>query len=225
MHKLNARQFLLRVGIYVVGLFFMALGVALSVNANLGISPVNSLPYVVSVISGIDQGTCVIIIFCLYILAQILLLRREFRLIDLTQILFSTIFGYLVNFAKWLVGDFALPTYAGRLLMMAVSIVVVALGVALYVEANLVNMPMEGMTMALAKKMGKPFHNVKIAVDCFVVALGAILSLVFLGRLDGVREGTVIAAIVTGKILALMKRGLTPFLTRIGLYSQTEKQG
>ena len=73
--------------------------------------------------------------------------------------------------------------------------------------------------------MGKPFHNVKIAVDCFVVALGAILSLVFLGRLDGVREGTVIAAIVTGKILALMKRGLTPFLTRIGLYSQTEKQG
>lgn len=39
MHKLNARQFLLRVGIYVVGLFFMALGVALSVNANLGISP------------------------------------------------------------------------------------------------------------------------------------------------------------------------------------------
>ena len=136
MHKLNARQFLLRVGIYVVGLFFMALGVALSVNANLGISPVNSLPYVVSVISGIDQGTCVIIIFCLYILAQILLLRREFRLIDLTQILFSTIFGYLVNFAKWLVGDFALPTYAGQLLMMAVSIVVVALGVALYVEAN-----------------------------------------------------------------------------------------
>lgn len=225
MHKLNARQFLLRVGIYVVGLFFMALGVALSVNANLGISPVNSLPYVVSVISGIDQGTCVIIIFCLYILAQILLLRREFRLIDLTQILFSTIFGYLVNFAKWLVGDFALPTYAGQLLMMAVSIVVVALGVALYVEANLVNMPMEGMTMALAKKMGKPFHNVKIAVDCFVVALGAILSLVFLGRLDGVREGTVIAAIVTGKILALMKRGLTPFLTRIGLYSQAEKQG
>ena len=223
MHKLNARQFLLRVGIYVVGLFFMALGVALSVNANLGISPVNSLPYVVSVISGIDQGTCVIIIFCLYILAQILLLRREFRLIDLTQILFSTIFGYLVNFAKWLVGDFTLPTYAGQLLMMAVSIVVVALGVALYVEANLVNMPMEGMTMALAKKMGKPFHNVKIAVDCFVVALGAILSLVFLGRLDGVREGTVIAAIVTGKILALMKRGLTPLLTRIGLYSQAEK--
>ncbi|MBM6869523.1 hypothetical protein H7U37_02930 [Pseudoflavonifractor phocaeensis] len=224
MHKLNARQFLLRVGIYVVGLFFMALGVALSVNANLGISPVNSLPYVVSVISGIDQGTCVIIIFCLYILVQILILRREFRLIDLTQIVFSTIFGYLVNFAKWLVGDFALPTYVGQLVMMAVSIVVVALGVALYVEAGLVNMPMEGMTMAMARKLGKPFHNVKIVVDCFVVALGAILSLVFLHRLDGVREGTVIAAVVTGKILALIKPRLVPLFTRLGLYDQPMTQ-
>ena len=71
--------------IYVTGLLFMAFGVAFSVNSSLGVSPVNSLPYVISRITGLDLGNCVIGIFAFYILVQILLLRKKFRPIDLTQ--------------------------------------------------------------------------------------------------------------------------------------------
>lgn len=69
-------KFVKRIVIYLAGLFFVALGVAFSVNSNLGVSPVNSLPYVVSRILGKDLGTCVTVIFIGYILIQILLLER-----------------------------------------------------------------------------------------------------------------------------------------------------
>lgn len=215
MRKSEPTQWVFRVLIYILGLFFMAIGVAISVNANLGISPVNSLPYVISRISGFALSSCVIGVFSLYILAQIVLLRLEFKWINLTQLIFSTIFGYFVDFAKWLLGDFCLPTYAGRLAMLAVSIVVVSIGVELYLEVNLVAMPMEGMTLALSQVTRKPFPNVKIAVDCAVVLLGLVLSLVFLRRLDGVREGTIIAAVVTGKVIALVKKPLSPLIQRV----------
>lgn len=215
MRKSEPIQWVFRVLIYVLGLFFMAIGVAISVNASLGISPVNSLPYVISRISGFALSSCVIGVFTVYILAQIVLLRREFKWINLTQLIFSTIFGYFVDFAKWLLADFYIPTYAGRLVMLAISIVVVSVGVELYLEVELVPMPMEGMTLALAQVLKKPFPSVKIAVDCTVVLLGLALSLVFLHQLDGVREGTIIAAVVTGKIIALVRKPLSPLVRRV----------
>lgn len=75
-------------------------------------------------------------------------------------------------------------------------------------EVDLVAMPMEGLTQAIAKKVGKPFHNVKIVVDCSSVALGIVLSFVFLHGLLGIREGTVITAIVVGKIMGVFKKPL-----------------
>lgn len=215
MRKSTLAQWVFRVLIYILGLFFMAIGVAISVNANLGISPVNSLPYVISQISGFALSSCVIGVFTVYILAQIVLLRREFKWINLTQLIFSTIFGCFVDFAKWLLADFSIPTYAGRLVMLAISIVVVSIGVELYLEVNLVPMPMEGMTLALAQVTQRPFPNVKIVVDCSVVLLGLALSLLLLHRLDGVREGTIIAAVVTGKLIALVKKPLSPLIQRV----------
>lgn len=206
--KSTPAQWATRIILYIIGLFFMAIGVAFAVNSNLGVSPVTSLPYVISLIVNMELGTCVIAVYGVYIVLQILILRREFRLINLTQIIFSTIFGYFTNFTKWLLADFTLPTYGGQLVMLAISIVAVAFGVFLYMEVDLVAMPMEGLTQAIAKKVGKPFHNVKIVVDCSSVALGIVLSFVFLHGLLGIREGTVITAIVVGKVMGVFKKPL-----------------
>lgn len=165
MRKSEPIQWVFRVLFYVLGLFVMALGVAVAANSSLGISPVNSLPYVVSEMVHRDPGTCVTLVFCSYILLQIIILRREFKWVNLLQIVFSTIFGYFVNFTKALVGDFAIPTYAGRLLMLAVSIVFIAVGVVLYIEVEMVPMPMEGLSLAIAGRTGVAFHNMKIIID------------------------------------------------------------
>lgn len=206
--------FIRRVVIYIVGLLFLAFGVAFSVNSNLGVSPVNSLPYVVSLITETDMGSCVIVIFGSYILVQILLLRRNFQWINLTQMVFSTLFGYFVDFAKWVVGDFALPTYFGQLAMLAISIIMVAAGVCLYMDVKLVNMPMEGMTHAIRETLlpGLAFHDVKVIMDCVVVGIGVVLSFLFLGRLDGIREGTVICALLVGKLMKPIKKILQPIM-------------
>ena len=215
MKKSTPIQFVIRVAIYCFALLLMALGVALSVNSNLGVSPVNSLPYVVSRILGVQMGTCVTAIFCFYILLQIVILRKEFQIINLLQIVFSTIFGYFVNFAKALVGDFAIPTYLGQLTMLAASIVLIALGVLMYMDVQLVPMPMEGLSSTIAKRLQKPFPTMKTAIDCLVVILGVVLSFAFLGVLDGIREGTIITAIVVGKLIAIFKKPISPVIKKI----------
>lgn len=222
MRKSTQTQLVIRVLIYILGLFFMALGVAISVNSNLGISPVNSLPYVVSQVTGKALGTCVIVVFCTYIAMQALILRREFDPVNLLQIAFSTFFGYFVDFAKALVGDWALPGYPGRLVMLAISIVFIALGVLLYVEVELVPMPMEGLSMTIAKKLKKPFPTMKMVIDCVVVCAGILLSLVVFRTVVGIREGTVITALVTGKLIAVLKKPLSPVVRQVCF--GTEKQ-
>lgn len=215
MKKSTPAQFVIRVLIYCFALLLMAVGVALSVNSNLGVSPVNSLPYVVSQILNVQMGSCVTVIFCFYILLQVLLLRKEFQPVQLLQIVFSTIFGYFVDFAKRVVGDFAIPTYFGQLTMLAMSIVLIALGVLLYMDVQLVPMPMEGLSSTIAKKINKPFPTMKMAIDCLVVLIGVVLSFVFLGKLDGIREGTIITAILVGKLIAILKKPISPVVQKI----------
>lgn len=215
MKKSTPAQFVIRVLIYCLGLLSLAFGVAFSVNSNLGVSPVNSLPYVISRILNVQMGTCVTAVFCFYILLQILILRRKFNPVNLLQIVFSTIFGYFVDFAKMVLGDFAIPTYFGQLTMLAISIPLIALGIVLYMDAQLVPMPMEGLSSCLAEKFGVSFPNMKTIVDCLVVGIGLVLCFVFLGRLDGLREGTIITAVVTGKVIAIFKKPLSPILKKI----------
>ena len=215
MKKSTPAQFIIRVAVYCLGLLIISFGVALSVNSNLGVSPVNSLPYVVSQVIPVPMGTCVTAIFCFCILLQAIILRKDFQLINLFQIVFSTLFGYFVEFAKLVVGDFAIPTYPGKLLMLAISILLNALGVVIYLDAQLIPMPMEGLSTTLAKKLGKSFPTMKMAIDCTIVLTGVVLCLVFLGRLDGVREGTIISAVAIGKMAGVLKKWVSPITNRL----------
>lgn len=208
-------QYFKRIVLYCVGLMFIAFGVAFSINSDLGVSPVNSLPYVVSLISGFDLGDCIIIVFSIYILLQVVILRKEFKLINLTQIVFSTFFGIFTDFSKSVLGSFAIPTYFGQLLMLCISMVLIAIGISLYVNARLVNMPMEGLTQAVSDKITKkPFHDTKVIIDCTVVIAAAIASLLFLHGLLGVREGTIISAFVIGRLMKPIQKIVVPIINK-----------
>lgn len=208
-------KWIARVVIYTIGLLILAFGVAFSVNSNLGVSPVNSLPYVISLIVEKKLGTCVTVVFISYILLQIIILRKDFQWFNLAQILCSTLFGKFVDFAKMVVGDFAIPTYAGRLTMLAISIVLIAIGISMYMGVKLINMPMEGLTAAIASKLSNAkFHNVKVAVDCVAVGTGIILSFVFLGGLFGIREGTIISAMAIGKVIPYVNKVTLPMIQK-----------
>lgn len=203
-----------RVIIYTLGMFFIALGVALAVNSNLGISTVSSLPYVISIVLRQPLSLCVTGVFCCAVLLQIIILRRQFKPIQLTQIIFSALFGLLVDFSGLLLGEFCLPGYLGRLIMTLAGVLMIALGVTIYVEAALVPMPMEGLSLAIAQKSKYPFHRVKVVVDCSLVGIGIILSLCALGRIEGIREGTIISAVLAGPLIPIFRRPIKPIIDR-----------
>ena len=98
----------MRILLYCVGLLFLAFGVAFSVNSNLGVSPVNSLPYVISLILKVDLGRCIIGVFVVYMVVQIIIKRKEYQWFNLTQLIFSTIFGYFADFAKGVMHGFVI---------------------------------------------------------------------------------------------------------------------
>lgn len=222
---LNQRRFLCRLLCYIAGLFLIALGSCVAINSGLGISPVSSLPYVISLVSGLPLSGCVIAVFCVYVLLQILILRREFRVIQLIQLAFSALFGYFVDLAMVMVADFSIPTYAGKLLMLVISMVLIALGVLLYIGMDLIPMAMEGLSLAVTKRFGIPFQNTKIMIDCMVVGSAVAISLICTHRLVGVREGTILSAIFVGKLIAVFRRFLDPALCRIVSGAAMESDG
>ena len=215
MKKSTPAQFGIRLVIYCLGLLVLAFGIALSVNSNLGVSPVSSLPYVVSQILNVSLGTCTTIVYALYVLIQMVLNGKKFQPALLLQLVFSTLFGYFVDGAKAVLGDFMLPTYFSQLAMLAASIVLIGFSLVLYIDVQLAPMPAEGLVSCIADKLGKPFSTIKTLFDCTSVLVGTVLCFLFLGRLVGIREGTVITAMLVGKMTGIIRKFLTPLITKI----------
>lgn len=216
------KRLVARLAVYVLGLLVLAFGVAFAINSNLGISPVNALPFAVHLASGASMGLCTTAFLLLCIIFQIVLLRREFNWINLTQIIFSFIFGYFIEFAIFIVGDFTLAAYAGyfgQLIMLLISIALIACGLALYLEARLVSLPPEGVVLAITRKIiGGKFHVVKVITDSAFVVLALVVMLIFLGAIQGVREGTVLSALLIGRAIPPAKNAISFILRKAGFY-------
>lgn len=214
MNTTNSAKLAPRLGIYCLGLLILAFGIALAVNSNLGVSPVSSLPFVVSQIAGISLGTCTTLIYALYVLLQ-MVISRKFQPALVLQLVFSTIFGYFVDGAKWILGDFCLPTYFGQLAMLAASIVLIGFSLVLYIDVKLAPMPAEGLVGCIAGLSGRPFSQMKTLFDCTSVLVAAVLSLLFLGKLSGIREGTVLSALLIGKAMGSFRKFVGPTIQKL----------
>lgn len=215
-----------RVLVYCAGLFVMALGVSFSGKADLGMSPVNSIPYVLSeIFTALSMGTWIIIIFSLYILIQFIILGRDLQPARVLQLICTTLFGYFTDFTNFLAGmflpdpdtlPFAAPVvYGVRLIYLLISMVLIALGILLYLEPRLISLPGEGIMQVIAEKLHLPLHTVKMCFDITVSLIALVISLVYFRQFHGIREGTVIAAFGVGKILSLyepLKPALRSFL-------------
>lgn len=182
------------------GLAIMAFGVAFSIKASLGTSPISSVPYVVSLFAPLTVGTATIIMHCVFILLQILILRKKYHPIQLMQLPVAFFFGYLTDFSVWAVQGITCNHYLQQWLVCLIGIFLVAVGVSLEVKAGVVVLAGEGVVLAICKVLPVKFGYMKVGFDVTLVAIACILSFVFTGRLQGVREGTVAAALLVGLI-------------------------
>ena len=182
------------------GLAIIAFGVAFSIKASLGTSPISSVPYVVSLFAPLTVGTATIIMHCVFILLQILILRKKYHPIQLMQLPVALFFGYLTDFGVWAVQGISYHTYLQQWILCLIGIVLVAVGVSLEVKAGVVVLAGEGVVLAICKVLPVKFGHMKVEFDVTLVVIACILSIVFTGRLQGVREGTVAAALLVGTL-------------------------
>lgn len=212
-----------RIILYCLGLLLLAFGVIFSIKSNLGVSPVNSIPYVLSIITGIEQGLLTIIVFCIYILIQIIILRKDFKIINLFQIVFVIIFGYFITFSS-LIWTFDMPeSYFSKILLLGISIVFIAFGLLFYLTANIVPQPAEGLMLAVEEKTSLDFPKIKIIFDCTVVITALIISITGTRSLIGIGEGTIIAAIAVGKVLSILTKKFKPSLLKFTEFKEDKK--
>lgn len=183
------------------GLSIMAFGVAFSIKASLGTSPISSVPFVVSLFTPLTVGTATITMHCVFILMQILILRKDYHLIQLMQLPVAFFFGYLTDFGVWAVQGISCNTYWQQWIVCLIGILLVAVGVSFEVKAGVVVLAGEGVVLAVCKVLPKiKFDYMKVGFDVTLVVIACILSFVFTGHLQGVREGTVAAALLVGLI-------------------------
>ena len=64
------------------------------------------------------------------------------------------------------------------------------------------------------------FHKIKIIVDCSSVAIGVVLSFLFMHGLFGIREGTILSALLVGKLLPVVKKKISPVIQKLCFKSE-----
>lgn len=197
-------QFIPRLLLLISGLSVLSLGVALSIRSNLGTSPISSLPYAFSYIVPLSVGMLTIIHHVLMILLQMLILGKNFQWIQWLQLPVGMVFGIFIDTTLWLTQSWVVENYFLQLLFCLFSCVFTAIGVCMILRASLIYLAAEGLFFACAERFNKSFGFCKTAGDISLVLLAVLSSYLYLGHVVGVREGTIITALLVGTMVKLL---------------------
>ena len=197
--------------VFLVGLFVNSLGVSLITRADLGTSPISSIPYVLSLNFSFTLGEFTIAFSLLLIVLQLLILRKNFKPEHWLQIPISVAFGYFIDLTTAMLGDFRLTSYPAQFAFLLFGCVVLGVGVYLEVLPNVAMLPGESFVRAVCTTWKREFGASKIAFDVSMTVLAAVLSVV----LAGVREGTVVAALLVGFIARQLNKRLRGLPSRL----------
>ncbi len=203
--------------LFMISLFFSALGVAFTKHGELGVSPISSVANVMSYkFDFFSLGTWLIIWNCFLIIGQIVILRKNFQLIQLLQIPLSFLFGWFTDLGMWIVSFISANTYPMCIVMVIAGIVILGFGISLSIIANVIMNSGEAFVKAISDIFHKKFGNVKIVFDIFCVIMSIILSLLFFDfTIVGIREGTIISALLTGVVVKFFNDKLKDPLNKI----------
>jgi uncharacterized membrane protein YczE len=209
---------------YALGLVSMGLGIVFLKRANLGITPITSIPAAVSEITPFTLGNVTIALHVLCVIGQIILLRRV-TLKSLLTIVVGFVFGYIVDGLMLLIPDRALfRNLLVRCVMLLAGTVCNGLGVALIVGSDLMLPAPDEMTHTIAQVYGKKLANVKIISDACYVAVAVVIDLLATGRVYTVGIGTVVSVLLTGRFIGLFTK-IIPGITLPPFWKRPARSG
>lgn len=184
--------------LFIIGVFINSLGICLIIKASLGSSPISGIPYVTSLFFPLSFGMTTLIFNLLLILGQIAILRRDFKQREWLQLPVAFLLGVFIDISMWLLA-WVIPTnYPLQIVTLLCGCAILGFGVSLEVRANVVMLAGEAFVQAVTKKSGKEFGFVKVGFDTSLTLLACVTSLILFGSIEGIREGTIIAALTVG---------------------------
>lgn len=217
LQKMSRTEIAKRYVLFIISLFFAALGVAFTKHGELGVSPISSVANIMSCrFPSLSLGTWLIIWNCFLIVGQICIRRKKFQPIQLLQIPLSFLFGWFTDLGMWIVSFIPANAYPMRLAMVIIGIVILGFGISLSVIANVIMNAGEAFVKAVSDMLHKEFGNVKIAFDVLCVIFSLVLSLLFFDfQIVGTREGTFLSALLTGVVVKFFGRRLKEPVNRM----------
>ncbi len=204
----NKKDLIRGYALFLIGLFIASMGVAFSTKAGLGTSPVASVPYSVSLVSRLlTFGGWLNLLSVIQIITQVAVLKCKCNYVEIAvQTVLAFVYGYLTNLSIWLIRGITVSGYPMQFVFMLLGCVILALGIWVQLKGGVAMLPGEAMNRAISKVTGRRYENIKILFDILYIALSAVICLVFLGKLQGVREGSIIAAFAVGSIIKVYNK-------------------
>ena len=209
--------------LFLIGLFIASMGVAFSTKAGLGTSPVASVPYSVSLVSdALTFGGWLNLLSLIQIIIQVILMKGRCNYIEIgIQTILAFVYGYLTNFSCYLIKGITANTYLLQFAFMAAGCFILALGIWIQLKGAVAMLPGEAMNRAISMVTGLKYENIKIFFDVLYILISAGICLLFLGKLAGVREGSIIAAVAVGNIIKIYEKIYARLTeTRLSLHEQ-----
>lgn len=142
------------------------------------------------------------------IVGQVIFQKKDFQKIQLLQIPISVIFGYFIDLTMSLLSFLNPTTYTLKVLFLLIGCAILALGVSIEVIANVVMLSGEAFVKAISLKFNKEFGTTKVSFDVTLVVAAIIISSLLFRKIAGVREGTIIAALIVGFIAKIFNKKL-----------------
>lgn len=190
---------------YVVGMFILAIGLTLNTKANLGVSPIISVPYSISQITGLNFGDLTFVVYAIFVVVQIIIhirLKNHKRIVsDILQLPLSLIFTRLLNIFSTYI-----PTAQNlgiRFIVLTLAIICTGVGAAMSLSMQLVPNPGDGIVQSLAEGFNKSVGLTKNLFDCFNLCITLCISIFIAHQIVGVGIGTLIAVLGVGRVIAL----------------------
>lgn len=205
--KSNAELFR-RYLIFGISLLVIALGISIITRSDLGTSPITSVPYVASLNTPLSLGTYFFFFTIFLIILQVIMLGKkgvlERKVELLMQFPVALVLSVFTDFGMWITAAWMPELYYVKIVSLVAGCLVLAFGICLEVIADVTMISAEYTIQFATMRLKKDFGTIKICFDVSLVLLAALGSWLFSGRIDGVREGTIIAALITGPFVRMI---------------------
>lgn len=191
---------------FAAGVMVAGFGVALSTQAGLGATPISSVPWALTFVTPLSYGTLTLIINIFFVLAQVAVLRRRFPIFQFLQIPATALFGLCIDLGMWLSRPFVTEVYVFQVAMLVVGAAVLAVGILLQVRSDFLCIPGDALVKVASREFGLPLSRLKITLDGSLTLVALVTSALSFGRIEGVREGTILSVFLGGTFIGLFSK-------------------